>query len=37
MGCLEGKIEGFNVYDLVKATEICLVPDIVMPKKFRDL
>ena len=30
-------IEGFDVYDLVRVNEICLVPDVVVPKKFRVL
>jgi hypothetical protein len=28
-------VEGFNVYDLIKAVVICLVPNVVVPKKFR--
>ena len=27
--------EGNHLYDLVKAAEICLVPNVVIPKKFR--
>ena len=28
-------IEGVNLYDPVQATEMCLVPNVVIPKKFR--
>jgi hypothetical protein len=28
-------VEGNNLYDPVKAAEMCLVPNIVIPKKFR--
>jgi hypothetical protein len=28
-------VEGFDVYDLVRAAEICLVPNVVVPKEFR--
>jgi hypothetical protein len=28
-------VEGFDFYDSVRAAEICLVPNVVMPKKFR--
>ena len=28
-------VKGFDVYDPVKATGICLVPDLVVPKNFR--
>ena len=28
-------IEGTNLYDPIKATEMCLVPNVVIPKKFR--
>ena len=28
-------VKGFCIYNLVRATKICLVPDIVVPKKFR--
>ncbi|KAL3573191.1 hypothetical protein D5086_027095 [Populus alba] len=28
-------IEGVDLYDLVRAAEICLVPNIIVPKKFR--
>ena len=37
MGCLRGKlgvVEGFDIYDPVEAVEICLVPNVVAPKKF---
>ena len=27
-------IEGSNLYELVKETEICLVPNIIVPKDF---
>ena len=30
-------IEGNNLYDLVKVAEMCLVPNVVIPKKFRVL
>lgn len=30
-------IEGTNFYDLVKAIKMCLVPNVVIPKKFRML
>jgi len=38
MAMLEPKIrviEGVDLYDLVRATKICLVPNVVLPKKFR--
>jgi hypothetical protein len=38
MAMLEPKIrviEGVDLYDLVRATKICLVPNVVVPKKFR--
>jgi hypothetical protein len=28
-------IEGVNLYDPVRAAEMCLVPNVVVPKKFR--
>jgi hypothetical protein len=28
-------IEGNNLYDHIKATKMCLVPNVVIPKKFR--
>lgn len=28
-------VKGFNVYDLVRAAGICLVPNVVIPKGFR--
>jgi len=28
-------VEGNHLYDLVKAVEMCLVPNVVIPKKFR--
>ena len=37
MATLEARIrviEGVNLYDLVHAAEICLVPNVVIPKKF---
>lgn len=30
-------VEGNNLYDPVKAVEMCLVPNVVIPKKFRVL
>jgi hypothetical protein len=27
-------VEGFDVYDLVRVNEICLVLDVVVPKKL---
>jgi hypothetical protein len=30
-------VEGFDTYDLVKTVEICLVPNVVVPKNFRVL
>ena len=27
--------EGIRLYDPIKATEMCLVPNVVIPKKFR--
>jgi hypothetical protein len=37
MAALEARIrviEGVDLYDLVRATEMCLVPNVVVPKKF---
>jgi hypothetical protein len=28
-------LEGIHLYDPIKAAEICLVPNVVIPKKFR--
>jgi len=28
-------VEGFDVYDLVRAAKICLIPNVVVPKEFR--
>jgi hypothetical protein len=30
-----GEVEGNDLFDLVRATEICLVSNIVVPKDFR--
>lgn len=30
-------IEGTNLYDPIKATEMCLMPNVVIPKKFKVL
>ena len=30
-------IEGTNLYDPIKTTEMCLIPNVVIPKKFRVL
>jgi hypothetical protein len=30
-------VNGFNVYDPIRAAEICLVLNVVVPKKFRVL
>jgi hypothetical protein len=38
MAALEAKIraiEGVDLYDPIRAAEMCLVPDMVVPKKFR--
>jgi len=38
MTALEARIraiEGVDLYDLVQAAEMCLVPNVVVPKKFR--
>jgi len=38
MAALEARIraiEGVDLYDLVRAAEMCLVPNMVVPKKFR--
>ena len=38
MTALEARIkaiEGVDLYDLVRAVEMCLVPNVVVPKKFR--
>jgi hypothetical protein len=38
MAALEARIraiEGVDLYDPVRATEMCLVPNMVVPKKFR--
>ena len=29
--------EGIRLYDPIKATEMCLVPNVIIPKKFRVL
>nr|XP_034903475.1 uncharacterized protein LOC118040612 [Populus alba] len=39
MAALEARIraiEGVELYDLVRAAKMCLVPNVVVPKKFRD-
>ena len=28
-------VEGFDIYDLVRVAEICIVPNVVVPNEFR--